>query len=214
MARRTSRTRRRRARADYLPLVRLALAVGALFVLFSFVPPLRGAALAFGRTLSEAMEESRATDVRRVAAAGYAVRYGVSFQLAAAVHRAAEDEGIDPDLGFRLVAVESEFKEHAVSPVGALGLTQLMPATAAEMRPGITREEIFERDTNLHLGFRYLRFLLRVYHGRLPDALHAYNRGPGTVDRIRAGGGDPANGYAARVLGSGANAYLGDGLVD
>jgi soluble lytic murein transglycosylase-like protein len=91
--------------------------------------------------------------------------------------------------------------ERAVSPVGALGLTQLMPATAAELQPGISREEGLERDTNLRLGLRYFRRLLRYYGNDTRAALHAYNRGMGTVDRIRADGGDPANGYAARVLG-------------
>jgi soluble lytic murein transglycosylase-like protein len=194
--------------------VRLLLVVLSLTLLFSLARPLRAAAAAFGRTLSAAMRASRGNDMRRVATAAYAVRYGVSFPLASAVYRAAEDEGIDPELAFRLVDVESEFHEHAVSPAGALGLTQLMPATAAELRPGITRDEIFERDTNLHLGFRYLRTLIRVYHGRVPEALHAYNRGPGTVDRFRAAGGDPANGYADRVLGSGRSAYLGNGLTE
>jgi soluble lytic murein transglycosylase-like protein len=101
----------------------------------------------------------------------------------------------------------------AVSPVGALGLTQLMPATARSLQPGLSRDDIFDRDTNLHLGFRYLHGLLRAYPGRVDLALHAYNRGPGTVDRIRAAGGDPANGYATAVLGSGADAYRGSGLL-
>lgn len=206
--------RRRTPRNDSAPLVRLLLVVLSLTLLFSVAQPLRAAAAAFGRTLSAAMSASRANDMRRVAAAGYAVRYRVSFPLASAVYRAAEEEGIDPELAFRLVAVESEFHEHAISPAGALGLTQLMPATASELRPGITRDEIFERDTNLHLGFRYLRTLIRVYDGRVPDALHAYNRGPGTVDSIRALGGDPANGYADRVLGTGSATYLGNGLVE
>lgn len=215
MARRRPGVRRRRSSpADAAPLVRPALVILALTVLFSTVPPLRGAAVAFGRNLSVALEASRAADARRVASNGYALRYDIPFELAFAIYRAAEDEGVDPELAFRLVSVESRFQADAVSPAGALGLTQLMPATAAELRPGITRPEIFERDTNLHLGFRYLRTLIRAYGGRVPDALHAYNRGPGTVDRIRADGGDPANGYAARVLGSGNAAYLGDGLLE
>jgi soluble lytic murein transglycosylase-like protein len=71
-----------------------------------------------------------------------------------------------------------------------------MPATAASLEPGIEREQIFEREINLRLGFRYLRWLLKVYDGNVEVALHAYNRGPGTVDRIRA-----------------AEPYAGDGLV-
>jgi soluble lytic murein transglycosylase-like protein len=136
------------------------------------------------------------------------------MELAEDIERAAIAEGIDPDLAFRLVRVESGFHERAVSSAGALGLTQLMPATAASLQPGITREQIFERETNLRLGFRYLRWLLSIYDGRLDEALHAYNRGPGTVARVRAAGGDPANGYADLVLGKDRrDPYVGSGLL-
>lgn len=151
--------------------------------------------------LREAVAVSRAVEARRSQAAEYAARYGISRALAGDILDAAAEEGLDPELAFRLVRVESGFAERAVSPAGALGLTQLMPATAADMQPGITREEIFDRRTNLRLGFRYLRVLLRQYDGDVAEALHAYNRGMGTVARIRAEGGDPANGYADLVLG-------------
>ncbi len=147
------------------------------------------------------MEASRREAARRERAEEFAVLYEIPADVAADIFEAAEEEGIDPDLAFRLVRVESAFRQDAVSHAGALGLTQLMPGTAAELRPGITREEILDRRTNLRLGFRYLRTLLGVYHGDLPEALHAYNRGMGTVSRIRAAGGDPANGYADLVLG-------------
>jgi soluble lytic murein transglycosylase-like protein len=173
-----------------------------LLLLLALVLPLvREAARSGWRVLREAVETSRREAARRELVEGYAGRYGISTELAEAIHGAAEAEGIDPELAFRLVRVESAFRERAVSPVGALGLTQLMPATAADLQPGITREGILERDTNLRLGFRYLRVLLRLYDGDVTEALHAYNRGMGTVGRIRAVGGDPANGYAAHVLG-------------
>lgn len=190
--------------------ITVTLLCGAMLV--STIPPLRGVFTAVRRTLVTALEVSRSADAHRVAAARYAFQYGISYELASAVQAAAREEGLDPDLAFRLVEVESEFEERAVSSVGALGLTQLMPATAESLSPGITREEIFDRDTNLRLGFRYLRWLLRAYDGRVTDALHAYNRGPGTVDRIRASGGDPANGFADRVLGGGEAAYTGNGF--
>lgn len=153
--------------------------------------------------------------LHRAEARRQAERYGIAPELAAAIVHAARSEGIDPDLAFRLVRVESEFREQAVSPVGALGLTQLMPATARELQPGITREQIFERDTNLRLGFRYLRGLLRRYDGDVEEALHAYNRGPGTVRRVRAAGRNPANGYAERILRSHGpiERYQGQGFV-
>ncbi|CAA9297293.1 MAG: GH23 [uncultured Gemmatimonadetes bacterium] len=148
-----------------------------------------------------ALESARAAQARERQADDYARRYGIDRSMAAAVLRAADAEGVRTELAFRLVRVESAFRPRAVSPVGALGLTQLMPATAAELQPGVTREELFDRDTNLRLGFRYFRRLLRAYDGDVEAALHAYNRGPGTVNRIRRAGGDPANGYAKAVLG-------------
>jgi soluble lytic murein transglycosylase-like protein len=170
--------------------------------LIATIPPLRAAALGARDLVVAASIAAREVDTRRARTAHHAIRYRISMSLAGDIERAAVAEGIDPDLAFRLVRVESEFHERAVSSAGALGLTQLMPATAAELQPGITREQIFERETNLRLGFRYLHWLIDLYDGRLDEALHAYNRGPGTVARIRAGGGDPANGYADRVLGS------------
>jgi soluble lytic murein transglycosylase-like protein len=210
----TPRVRRTPPTTDALALLRLSVAVLSLAMLVSTVPPLRGVYRAIRDTMVVAMEVSRATDASRVGTARQALRYDIPFELAVAIDRAARAEGVDPDLAFRLVRVESEFKERAVSSAGALGLTQLMPATAAELQPGITREEMFDRDTNLRLGLRYLRRLLRAYDGQVNEALHAYNRGPGTVNRIRADGGDPANGYAEKVLGSGSpEAYQGNGFL-
>ncbi len=60
----------------------------------------------------------------------YSTKYAVPAGLAGKVFDASLREGIDPELAFRLVALESEFNEHAISKVGAIGLTQLMPSTA------------------------------------------------------------------------------------
>ena len=67
----------------------------------------------------------------------FSTQYKVSADIAGSVYDVALAEGIEPDLGFRLVHVESEFHDHATSPVGALGLTQVMPATARDFVPGI-----------------------------------------------------------------------------
>jgi len=131
----------------------------------------------------------------------YSNQYKIPADLATAIYDAARAEGIEPALAFSLVRVESEFRLGAVSPVGAVGLTQVMPATAQILQPGIQRSQLFDRDTNLRLGFRYLNDMLRAYKGDLRLALLAYNRGPGRVDEILRGGGDPGNGYAQRVLG-------------
>jgi soluble lytic murein transglycosylase-like protein len=128
-------------------------------------------------------------------------RYGIGADLAMAIEDIALAEGIDPQIAFELVRVESEFNPRAVSPMGALGLTQLMPETARMLHPGITRQQIFDRETNLRLGFRFFRSLMTYYDGDLRLALLAYNRGPTTVDRLIAAGIDPGNGYATAVLG-------------
>lgn len=128
-------------------------------------------------------------------------KFGIGADLALAIEEIALAEGIDPALAFELVRVESEFNQRAVSPVGALGYTQLMPSTARLLVPGITREDIFDRETNLRLGFRFLRSLINHYHGDIRLALLAYNRGPARVDELLAQGIDPANGYTRLVLG-------------
>ena len=199
--------------SDWVALLRLTLFLLCGAMLVSTIPPLRGVVEGLRNTVVTAIEVSRSSDANRVAIASYALRYGIPYDFAATIRSIAHEEGIDPELAFRLVYVESRFHERAVSPVGARGLTQLMPSTAQELQPGITDEEIFERETNLRLGFRYLRGLLDSFDGRIPDALHAYNRGPTRVNRIRSEGGDPANGYADKVLGTGGpEAYRGDGL--
>jgi hypothetical protein len=66
----------------------------------------------------------------------YSTRYKITADLAAAIHDIAVAEGLEPDLGFRIVRAESEFKERATSPVGAVGLAQVMPSTARDHHGG------------------------------------------------------------------------------
>jgi soluble lytic murein transglycosylase-like protein len=82
-----------------------------------------------------------------------------------------------------------------------VGLTQLMPSTARYFKRGVSREALFDRDTNLRIGFRYLRTLIERYNGNLELALLAYNRGPERVDELIRAGQDPDNGYVEMVLG-------------
>ena len=127
-------------------------------------------------------------------------KYGIPADLAERIEDIALAEGIDPKLAFGLVATESEFNRHAVSPVGAVGYTQLMPSTARFFRPELEREALFDRDTNLRLGFRFLKTLIDKYHGNVKLALTAYNRGPDRVDALLRNGDDPDNGYARAVM--------------
>ncbi len=83
--------------------------------------------------------------------------------------------------------------------VGVLGLGYVgLPVAASVAEAGFPTLG-FEVETNLRLGFGYLRMLLDRY-GDTRLALLAYNRGPGTVEGLLAAGEDPENGYAERVL--------------
>jgi soluble lytic murein transglycosylase-like protein len=130
----------------------------------------------------------------------YSTKFGIPAGIAGHVFDASLREGIDPELAFRLVRLESEFNPRAVSKVGAVGLTQLMPSTAKLFEKGVTREQLFVPATNLRIGFRYLRTLLDQYKGNVNYALLAYNRGEDAVWRDIRAGTDPGNGYDRWVL--------------
>lgn len=127
--------------------------------------------------------------------------FGIPADLAERIEDIALAEGIESHVAFGLVRAESEFNRRAVSPVGAIGLTQLMPSTARYFKRGVSREALMDRDTNLRIGFRYLRTLIEKYNGNLELALLAYNRGPDRVDQLLRAGQDPNNGYVEMVLG-------------
>ena len=92
----------------------------------------------------------------------------------------------------------------------ALGLTQLMPSTAKMLdKKVVSREQLFNPQTNLRVGFRYLRSLLDMFKGNVNLALLAYNRGEDAVWRDVRAGVDPGNGYDRWVM----TDYKGKGLM-
>ena len=131
---------------------------------------------------------------------GLSKLYEVPVGLAAQIEKEANSAGITPRLAMGLVHTESEFKRTAVSRVGAIGYTQVMPGTAKDLKPGTSRSDLFDGATNLQLGFKYLKSLIDHYDGDIRLALTAYNRGPGIVDRLVKRGRNPENGYASKVL--------------
>ena len=139
----------------------------------------------------------------------YSTKYRIPAGMAGKVFDASLREGIDPELAFRLVRLESEFNEKAVSKVGAVGLTQLLPSTAVLFEKGVSRERLFNGETNLRIGFRYLRTLLDMYKGDVRLALLAYNRGEDAVWRDVKNGVNPGNGYDRWVM----QDYKGKGLL-
>ncbi len=97
------------------------------------------------------------------------------------VRELAPEYEIDPVLALAIVAVESRFQPRALSPKGARGLMQLMPATAKRFEV----RDAFDSTANVRGGLAYLRWLLAYYQGRLPLVLAAYNAGENAVDRHR-----------------------------
>ncbi|WP_230411877.1 transglycosylase SLT domain-containing protein [Denitromonas iodatirespirans] len=93
------------------------------------------------------------------------------------IEHAARQTGLDPALIQAVAQVESAFNPNAQSPKGALGLMQLMPATAE--RYGVTNP--LDPATNLLGGARYLSDLLRLFNDDLELALAAYNAGENAV---------------------------------
>jgi soluble lytic murein transglycosylase-like protein len=140
----------------------------------------------------------------------FSTQYRIKPDLARRIYDAAVNAGIEPELGFRLVRVESVFDPNAASRVGAVGLTQLMLGTAREFQANVTREQLLDPDTNLRIGFTYLRALIREYKGNLKIALLVYNRGPAAVQTALSLGQDPANGYESMIM----RGYRGRGVLD
>ena len=119
--------------------------------------------------------------------------------LTEAIDRVSAETGVPANLVRAVIWAESGFRQDAVSAKGAVGVMQLMPATATELGvdPG-------DMTGNLRGGTRYLRQLLERYSGgsgQLVKALAAYNAGPGQVEKF--GGVPPfpeTEAYVAKVL--------------
>ena len=98
------------------------------------------------------------------------------------IHRAiawyAKKYRLDPALLRAVIKTESDFRQHAVSRKGAVGLMQLTPATAATLRVS----DVYDPIQNIRGGAKQLRHLLNLYQGDLPLALAAYNAG---VHRVK-----------------------------
>jgi soluble lytic murein transglycosylase-like protein len=152
--------------------------------------------------LAKRIALTKEVGARNLAVANAVERFSIGRDLAEDIYDIAREHEIEPGLAFGLVSTESTFRERAVSSVGARGLTQVMPRTARWLKPGTNADDLFDRRTNLRLGFHYLSKLIDKYSGDVRLALLAYNRGPGTVDRELKRGADPDNGYADKVLGA------------
>jgi soluble lytic murein transglycosylase-like protein len=99
--------------------------------------------------------------------------------LRAMIDRIADEQGVENHLVHSVIRAESNYNTNAVSPKGAQGIMQLIPATAR--RFGVSNA--FDARENIQGGVRYLRFLLDYYKGDYPKAIAAYNAGEGAVDK-------------------------------
>ena len=118
--------------------------------------------------------------------------------LARMIDDAARKHGVDPALVREVARQESGFRPCVVSPKGAEGLMQLMPATQAQFQV----RDPFQAEESLAAGAKLLKQLLDRYNGDLSLALSAYNAGSGRVDKA---GGIPeipeTKNYVAEILG-------------
>lgn len=100
-------------------------------------------------------------------------------QILNMVNQIARKNGVDEKLVQALIKQESGFNPNATSKAGAMGLMQLMPATAKAM--GV--QDPYNATQNVEGGVKYLKSLLNKYNGNVILALSAYNAGPGAVDK-------------------------------
>jgi soluble lytic murein transglycosylase len=106
----------------------------------------------------------------------------------AQVNAAAQEQGVSPVLMLSLIRQESYYDATAVSPVGAMGLTQVMPATGAGIATVLgvgdfQQGDLLEPETNLRFGAYYLGSQMEGFGGNVGAALSAYNGGPGNAAR-------------------------------
>lgn len=117
----------------------------------------------------------------------WAILYPAGFHEIVSRHTA--NTGLDQCLTFALIRAESNFFPTARSPVGALGLMQLMPATAKDIARGlgidVSTPQLTNPEVNVRIGTRHLKDLIRRFNGNLVSAVAAYNAGATPVLRWR-----------------------------
>ena len=156
---------------------------------------LRGAAIVPAPASPAPASDSPGAAVYPVAAPSRPSRLVAFFELSPSfrlvkehMREAASSQNIEFELLQALIATESGFDAGAVSPKGAIGLMQIMPATARrygvddEAHAGLQRR-LTEPRLNIRTGTRYLRDLINMFPGQIELALAAYNAGEGAVQR-------------------------------
>ena len=116
-----------------------------------------------------------------------ALTMGASANRLATFNDLAREKGqkysVNPNFIKAIISVESAGNINAVSPVGARGLMQLMPATAERM--GVSRQELFSPERNMEAGVKYISYLSRLFNNDPRLVAAGYNAGEGAVMKYR-----------------------------
>lgn len=127
-------------------------------------------------------------DAKESPLAGFLTRHPGLKKVEPILQQAAEEFAVDPALLKAVMAAESAFNPHAVSPKGAIGLMQIMPATAERYglqgdKKKSIEQKLTDPKTNIRLAARYLRDLHKLFPAKPELVIASYNAGEGAVQK-------------------------------